>query len=231
MLKAPGKLFIVATPIGHPKDITLRAMETLSRVDFIICEDIRNASRLLKQCGIENKPFAELNEHNETDQAQEMVSRLLDGESAALISDCGTPVFADPGTKLINYATSSGIEVVPIPGPSSLITALSVLDRPFTQFVFGGFLPRDKNERINALKILKGYRLPIILMDTPYRLEALLTDVSKIFSPRQQILLATDLTLKTENIYRGTIQEVQQSLVKNKAEFILVLYSAEKFHE
>ncbi len=223
-----GTLYIVAIPIGHPKDITLRALDVLSSVDMIICEDIRNASRFLKQCGLAEKPFAILSEHNEKQEADTLIEQLLLGNNAALISDCGTPVFADPGYELIRQASQAGIRVIPLPGPSSLITALSLLDRPLNQFIFGGFLPREKNERLAALRALKAHNMPIIIMDTPYRLEMLLLDVSKVFSPSQEILLAADMTQTTEKIYRGKVVDVLESLEKKKAEFILVIYLSGK---
>ena len=223
-----GTLYVVAIPIGHPKDITLRALDILSAVDMIICEDVRNASRFLKQCGLAEKPFAVLSEHNEKMDTGSLIEQLLLGKNAALISDCGTPVFADPGYELIRQAVQSGIQVIPLPGPSSLITALSVLDRPLNQFIFGGFLPRENDKRLTALRSLKAHNLPVIIMDTPYRLEMLLVDVSKVFSPSQEIMLATDLTQTTEKIYRGSVTDVLESLEKKKAEFILVIYTSGK---
>jgi 16S rRNA (cytidine1402-2'-O)-methyltransferase len=228
MMSEIGTLYIVATPIGHPRDITLRALDVLSSVDILICENVRNASRLLKQCGLEEKPFAVLSEHNEKQDANSLIEQLILGKNAALISDCGTPVFADPGWELIRLATLAAIPVVSIPGPSSLITALSLLDRPLHQFVFGGFLPREKSERIAALNALKAHKLPIIVMDTPYRLEMLLMDVSKVFSPGQEILLASDLTQSTEKIYRGKVVDILNILEKKKAEFILIIHLAGK---
>jgi 16S rRNA (cytidine1402-2'-O)-methyltransferase len=220
-----GTLFIVSIPIGHPKDITLRALDTLSSVDFIICEDIRNASRLLKQSNIEEKSFLILNEHNERDDVSHIINELIQGKNCALISDCGTPVFADPGHHLIAQATEFGIPVKPIPGVSSLMTALSLADRELHQFYFAGFLPREKQDRQAALFKLKKQSVPCVLMDTPYRMVALLEDIKKTFSPSQEILLATDLTQKSEEIYRGTVKEVLEQLKKPKAEFILVLYN------
>ncbi|MBI9049244.1 MAG: 16S rRNA (cytidine(1402)-2'-O)-methyltransferase [Anaerolineaceae bacterium] len=221
----PGKLYLVSIPIGNPKDITLRALDILSSVDFIICEDIRNASRLLKKCSLDEKPFMVLNEHNEKKDADLVVNDLLIGKNAALISDCGTPVFADPGHHLIRYAVQSSIPIVPIPGVSSLMAALSLVDRQLHQFYFAGFLPRDKQERLLALKKLKAQQVAIVIMDTPYRMQAVLQDIAKVFSPNQEILLATDLTQKTEQIYRGHVREVQTNIQKQKAEFILVIYN------
>ena len=223
-----GSLYIVSIPIGHPKDITLRALDILSSVDFIICEDIRNASRFLKKSDLEEKPLLVLNEHNEKDDISHIVDELLQGKKCALISDCGTPVFADPGHHLIAQAIDFGIPVKPIPGVSSLMTALSLADRELHQFYFAGFLPRDKQERQLSMQQLKRQSVPIILMDTPYRMVAILEDVAKIFSPNQEILLATDLTQKTEWIYRGSVKHVLQELRKPKAEFILIVYNKGK---
>src|SRR5512142_1936519 len=122
-----GHLYIVATPIGNPRDITLRALDVLQEVDAVICEEYREGSTLLKKLGI-SKEVIEINEHNETDQAPQVLQRLLLQQSMALISDCGTPVFADPGATLIKLVVDSGVPVVPIPGPSSLMATLSILD-------------------------------------------------------------------------------------------------------
>jgi 16S rRNA (cytidine1402-2'-O)-methyltransferase len=220
-----GSLFIVSIPIGHPKDITLRALDILSTVDFIICEDIRNASRFLKQSNLDQKPMLVLNEHNENDDISHIIDELLHGKKCALISDCGTPVFADPGHHLIAQASEYGVPIKPIPGVSSLMTALSLADRELHQFYFAGFLPRDKQERLAAIQKLKNQSVPVVIMDTPYRMISVLEDVKKVFSPGQEILLATDLTQKTEWIYRGSVKQVLQDLRKPKAEFMLIVYN------
>ena len=220
-----GSLFIVSIPIGHPKDITLRALDILSSVDFIICEDIRNSSRFLKQSKLDEKPLLVLNEHNEKNDLSHIMDELLHGKKCALISDCGTPVFADPGHHLIAQAVEFGIPVKPIPGVSSLMTAISMADRELHQFYFAGFLPRDKQERLLALQKLKKQSVPIIVMDTPYRMVAVLEDIKKVFSANQEILLATDLTQKTEWIYRGSVTQILHELRKPKAEFILIIYN------
>lgn len=223
-MKSPGTLYVVATPLGPPKDITLRAIEILTQVDGIICEEIRQAKRLLHLLNLPDKPLYPLNEHNEMQQAPFLVSLLQNGQQLALISDCGTPVFSDPGALLIHQAVSIGATVKPIPGPSSLMAALSVLDTPIEQFVFGGFLPRKPEERRQALLKLKALGLPIVLMDAPYRLMTLLQEVKRLFGSEIPITLALDLTMPQETILRGTLRTVMSTLKTKKAEFILVIH-------
>ncbi len=223
-MKSPGTLYIVAVPIGNPRDITLRALDTLRQVDAVICEEMRPASTLLKRLEITDKPLIELNEHNEMEKAAELAIRIASGESFALISDCGTPVFADPGAVLIREVSLLELPVVPVPGAASFMAALSVLDTRLDQFVFGGFLPRDPERRRQELQRLRGMRMPIILMDAPYRLAAILEDVEKVFGNGLQITLAMDLTLPGETILRGSVREIRKRVGPRKAEFILFLH-------
>ncbi len=217
-----GKLYIVATPIGHPKDITLRALDILQKVDAIICEEIRQGDRLLNRLGIQNDLIA-LNEHNETEEAHNIMVRLARGETMAIISDAGTPVFADPGQYLLELLYQSGISVSPIPGPASLMAALSLCDFPIDRFVFAGFPPRKTQQREGFLQKFKTERVPVILMDTPYRLTKLLNEVQDVFGKNQDILLACDLTLKKEIVLRGRIGEILPKISGQKREFILIL--------
>lgn len=218
-----GKLYVVSTPIGNPGDITLRAVDVLRAVDAVICEEYKPGSTLLKKLGIEGKEILLLNEHNEAEQAADLLVRLMNGQIFAMISDCGTPVFSDPGAYLIQLASSAGIPVSPIPGASSLMAALSVLDTKIEQFYFGGFLPRDPEIRRKELTRLRGFRIPIVLMDTPYRLGSLLEDVSKVFGKNQWLTVAYDLTLPSEIIFRGEASAVQKQVGPRKGEFILVI--------
>jgi 16S rRNA (cytidine1402-2'-O)-methyltransferase len=222
--KIPGKLFIVATPIGNPQDITLRALETLRTCDAVICEEFRQGHKLLSKLGISGKEILTLNEHNERQQSSEIVLKLFQGQSLALVSDCGTPVFADPGHYLVREVTTAGISVVPVPGPSSIMAALSILDFKLDSFIFAGFLPRENSQRLVELRRLEVSRLPVILMDTPYRMEKLLEEVSQVFGKQQQITLACDLTLPAEAIYRGSIESVRKQVSARKAEFILIVH-------
>lgn len=223
MTKKPGKLFIVATPIGNMGDITLRAIEIMKSVDAVICEELKPGSTLLKKLGITVKELVLLNEHNEAEKAADLLVRLLNGESMALISDCGTPVFSDPGSYLIQLASSSGVEVSPVPGASSLSATLSLLDTKIERFVFAGFLPRDAEQRRRELSRYRGYRMPVVVMDTPYRLAALLEDVAKIFGRGQWVMVAFDLTLPTESVFRGEVGDVIKQVGAKKGEFMLVI--------
>ncbi len=219
-----GRLYIVATPIGNMLDITLRALKVLREVDAIICEEVRQGSRLLKKLDITPRELIALNEHNETKQATEIVFRLLNGQSMALISDCGTPVFADPGYFLIKQAIQAGLDVTPVPGPSSLSAILSILDFKLEKFVFGGFLPRTPMQRSQELKRLRSLNMPIVLMDTPYRMVALLDEVARVFGKKQYITLACNLTTPDEKIYRGSVLDIRNNLKTRKAEFVLVIH-------
>ncbi len=220
-----GQLYIVATPIGHPDDFTLRALEILRSADAIICEETKEGSKLVKKLSLPHKELISLNEHNEQSQTQLIIQRLLEKQSLALVSDCGTPVFEDPGHHLIQEAAAVGISIVPIPGPSSLMTALSILDFRLEQFVFGGFLPREAPRRQKELLRLRTFHMPVVLMDTPYRLAALLDDVSKTFGKNQSVTLACDLTLPGEAILRGSVETVIKHAAQRKAEFILIIHN------
>ena len=217
-----GTLYIVATPIGNPLDITSRALEVLKTVDAVICEEYRQGSRLLRQFGIENDLLT-LNEHNETEEASNIMVRLAKGESMAIISDAGTPVFADPGQHLLELLYRAGIPVSPVPGPSSLMATLSLCDFPIDRFIFAGFPPVKSGHREGFLAKYKSESVPVILMDTPYRLTKLLGEVQTMFGKHQEILLACDLTLRKEAVFRGRIADILPKVSGQKREFILVL--------
>lgn len=218
-----GILYIVATPIGNPGDITLRAIEILKSADAVVCEEFKPGSTLLKKLGIEGKELILLNEHNEPEMAADLLTRLLNGQLLALFSDCGTPVFSDPGHYLIQLASSAGVKVSPVPGASSLMAALSVLDFHLEKFVFGGFTPRDPDARKRVLTYYRSLKMPVVLMDTPYRLGSLLDDVIKVFGKGIWVTVAFDLTQPTETVYRGEAGDVRKQIGPRKGEFILVV--------
>lgn len=222
MSSKTGTFYVVATPIGHPDEITLRALNILKSADLIVCEERKVASRLLKQIQI-SKDLLELNEHNEDEIIQEVLLKLAQGQNLALISDCGTPVFSDPGRKTLELLYGSGIPVVPVSGPSSLMTAISVCPFDLKQFLFLGFLPPKTEQRKMVLQRYRSSTNPIILMDTPYRLAKLLEEISSTFGKTQNIFLATDLTLPSERIYIGPVQDIQKEVGQRKAEFILII--------
>ena len=219
-----GKLYVVATPIGNWEDITIRALNILKSVDLLVCEEFRVGSTLLKKLSLPKKELINLNEHNEKEQAQLVIQKLMEGLDIALISDCGTPVFADPGHMLINQAIQVGIQIVPIPGASSLMTTLSVLDFKLDQFYFAGFLPREKEQRKEELSSLKSLSIPIVLMDTPYRLQRLLEEAAQTFGNNRRITLGVNLTMENERFFRGPISQVIKQLNVKKAEFMLVVH-------
>jgi 16S rRNA (cytidine1402-2'-O)-methyltransferase len=227
-MRNTGVLYIIATPIGNPDDITLRAIKTLTDVPLLICEETREARRLLKKINIPDKELLECNEHNQAQQAPIIIQHLLLGQDAALISDCGTPVFADPGHMVIKQAVEFEIPVIPVPGASSLMTLLSILDFPPRNFLFLGFLPRETPARKKILQKNKTSELPLILMDTPYRMTKLLLEIREMMGGNKKITLACDLTLPEEHIYRGTINSILPQVKNKKAEFMLIIHPQKK---
>lgn len=219
-----GTLFLVATPIGNYDDITIRALNTLKSVDVVVCEERTEGLRLLRHYGIE-KQIETLNEHNETASASILIDWLKDGKSLALISDCGTPVFSDPGRVLVERAIQQHIEIVPLPGASSLLPALIVSGFVITEFVFAGFLSPKRERRIHELQLLRKEHRTVVLMDTPYRLTQLIRDVAEVFGESRRVCVAFDLTLSTEKIYHGTAVALYQLFLKEKkkGEFVVVL--------
>ena len=217
-------LYIVSTPIGNYEDITLRALRVLKEVDFIICEEFKEARRLLSHLKIE-KHLVELNEHNENEVSDEMLMKLLEGKSAALISDCGTPLFSDPGHLLVDLAIQNKIDVVPVPGVSSLLAALVGSGLDFEKFYYYGWLSPKKDIRRKQLLDLKKRKETIVLMDTPYRLKTLMTDVVKLLGANIPCVLAFELTKSGEKFYRGNAGNILSRVEKEnlKGEFVLVI--------
>lgn len=219
-----GKLYIVSTPIGNYEDITLRALRILKEVDFIICEEFKEARRLLSHFNI-HKELSSINEHNESKNADEIILKLTEGKSAALISDCGTPLFSDPGHLLVQLAIQNRIEIIPIPGTSSLLAALVGSGMNFEKFYYYGWLSPKKDIRKKQLLEMKKRNEIIVLMDTPYRLKTLLEDVNKFMGKNVPVVLAYELTKPKENFYRGTCENVLR-IVENenlKGEFVLIV--------
>ncbi len=221
-------LYIVATPIGNLQDITLRAIDVLRNVDVIICEERREGTTLLKKLEIPIKEILLVNEHNEAQMQEAVLMELATGKNIAMISDCGTPVFADPGADIIAVVNQAGFSIVPVPGPSSLMTALSILDFQAEPFYYVGFLPRDDAERSRTLLRLKSMNVTLVIMETPYRLRRLLQDISKVFGDTKRITLAFNLTLPDERIYRGNIKEVLNQVGDKKGEFVLIIHPPNK---
>jgi len=219
-----GALFIISTPIGHIRDVTFRAMDVLTEADGVICESFRQASTLLKKLGISRKELLLLDEHDEGQQTETILARLLQGSRLALISDCGTPTFQDPGSRLIARCLENSIPVKPVPGPSSLMTALSVSPLPINSFFFAGFLPQKNPQRAREFQKLKQMDTPIILMDTPYRLRKLLSEVVEHLGENRMVTLALDLTLPDEAILHGKARDILSRVADRKGEFVLIVH-------
>ncbi|MDN5354850.1 MAG: rRNA (cytidine1402-2-O)-methyltransferase [Candidatus Cloacimonadota bacterium] len=217
------KLYVVATPIGNQKDITQRALEVLNKVDFVICEERKVGSRLLKSYDIK-KPLELLNEHNEEEQTEHILKRIqLQQESAALISDAGTPLFADPGNRLVCCCHASGIKVVSVPGVSSIMAALMISGLSLKQFLYYGFLPANKEKRKIELKKLPN-NYDIVFLEAPYRLRQLLRDMCKVLGSKRQAIIAYKLTYPQEKLFWGTLTELQKMTQElPKGEFVFIL--------
>jgi 16S rRNA (cytidine1402-2'-O)-methyltransferase len=210
-----GTLYIVATPIGNLEDITLRALRVLHEVEWIACEDTRQTRKLLDHFGI-TKSLLSYHEHNETGRAAELVEKLSGGGSGALVSDAGTPLVSDPGYRLVHGAIAAGIRVVPIPGPSAAVGALSAAGLPTTAFRFCGFLPPRSSQRRKMLEQLKVETGTLIFYETPHRILEALEDVAAVMGPRP-VVLARELTKLHEAFLRGTAGEIREDLAARAA--------------
>lgn len=219
-----GILYLVSTPIGNDDDITLRALKVLRSVDLVVCEERREGEKMLRRLEIQ-KPLETLNEHNEAAATTIVVRALRDGTTVALISDCGTPVFSDPGQMLVKRASEVGIQVVPVPGASSLMPALTVSGFSIEQFLYYGWLSPKKERRRSELRQLTREKRAIVLMDTPYRLMALLRDMAEAFGERRRLCVAFNLTLPDELIFHGTAKSILERFAgkEMKGEFVVII--------
>jgi 16S rRNA (cytidine1402-2'-O)-methyltransferase len=217
-----GKLYIVSTPIGNLKDITLRAIETLNEVDFIICEDTRVTSVLLKQYNI-IKQLISFNAVSETKKIPAVIERLLRGQSYALVSDSGTPAISDPGVRLVSKAVKNEIEVITIPGATALISALTISGIPTDSFVFEGFLPQKKG-RQKKLKELAEEKRTIVVYESSHRITKLIDELVE-YLPERYIVVCRELTKKFEETWRGYPAELKEHLAEKtiKGEFVVVI--------
>ncbi|HEV2448160.1 MAG TPA: 16S rRNA (cytidine(1402)-2'-O)-methyltransferase [Candidatus Sulfopaludibacter sp.] len=205
-----GTLYIIATPIGNLEDITLRALRVLREVDWIACEDTRQTRKLLDHFGIA-KPMVSYHDHNETGRAAELIAKLTTGGSGALVSDAGTPLISDPGYRLVEAAIAAAITVVPIPGASAALSALSAAGLPTDAFRFCGFLPTKSTQRRKILEQLKPESGTLIFYETPHRILEALEDVAAVMGARP-VVVARELTKLHEEFLRGTAAEVQANL-------------------
>ena len=216
-------LYLVATPIGHLQDITLRALETLRAVDYVASEDTRKTGLLLKHFEIK-KPQIAFHEHNERQAGNRLISLLAEGKSVALVTDAGTPAIADPGFTIVRSALEAGIEVTMIPGPTALIMAVALSGLAVHSFTFRGFPPRKPGPRQKFLAVDRDSPHTLIFYESPYRLEAFLRDCLAVYGDRPAAL-ANDLTKMFERVDRGPLSQLLATVAGKtlKGEYAVVV--------
>ena len=224
----PATLYVVATPIGNLSDISLRALHVLGLVDAIGCEDTRHTQTLLRQYGV-NKPLLPVHEHNEAEAAGAVINRLQRGERVAYVSDAGTPAISDPGARLVAAVRAAGFKSMPLPGASSVTTALSVAGiSGDSGFVFAGFLPSKAGERDQAVQTLLTEKRAVVILEAPHRMEALARACAPL--AERAITVARELTKQFEEIATLPASELPEWLAANpqrlRGEFALVLHPA-----
>ncbi|MFL6375401.1 MAG: 16S rRNA (cytidine(1402)-2'-O)-methyltransferase [Pyrinomonadaceae bacterium] len=218
-----GKLYLVATPIGNLKDITLRALDVLREVDVIACEDTRHTQKLLNHYDIKARTLS-YHDHNEAMREPGLIDRLLNGESIALVSDAGTPAIADPGFRLVQAAAGAGIDVVPIPGAVAFVTAAAASGLPTDSIYFAGFLPARKGERQKRLRECAGIPATLVFYEAPHRLVKSLLDCREVLGNCLAVV-ARELTKLHEEIRRGTLDELEKHYASApvKGEIVLLI--------
>lgn len=227
-----GTLYLVATPIGNLGDLSVRAAETLEAVDFIAAEDTRVTIKLLNHLGLK-KPMVSYYRHNAETRGDELVSRLLAGESCALVTDAGTPAISDPGEELVAQCAAQDIPVVPIPGPCAFVNALAVSGLPTGRFTFEGFLAMNKKNRRAHLASLEGEQRTMLFHEAPHKLQATLKDLAEAFGPHRRVALCRELTKLHEEVIRTTLGQAAAHYAENppRGEFVLVVEGAPEQQE
>lgn len=203
----PSTLYCVATPIGHLGDLTPRAAQVLGEVDTIYAEDTRVTQKLLIHLGIQ-KPLVSLHDFNESQRIASVLAFLQEGKSLALVSDAGTPLISDPGYKLVREVTQAGFKVVPIPGVSAVITALSVAGLATDRFSFEGFLPAKSSARVKLLQELKADTRTLVFYESCHRINDTLADLVQVLGVEREVVIAREMTKMYESFYRGTLGEL-----------------------
>jgi 16S rRNA (cytidine1402-2'-O)-methyltransferase len=219
----PGTLYVVATPIGNLEDITLRALRVLREVGLVACEDTRRTRTLLTHFGI-HVPVTSYFEHNKLAKGPAILKTLREGKSVALVTDAGTPGISDPGFLLVREAREAGILVVPVPGPSAVVAALSAAGIPADGFVFDGFLPVKPGKRIHRLEALRELQMTLVCYESPHRILAALEAIGQVFG-QAEIVVARELTKQFEEIVRGTPEALRERFAAGtvRGEFTLVI--------
>ena len=218
-----GILYLVATPIGNLEDITLRALRILKEVDLIACEDTRHTRKLLSHYDI-SRPTISYHEHNERERTPDLIEKLQSGVSIALVSDAGTPLVSDPGYRLVSEAILRGLDVVPIPGPSALVTAIAASGLPTAEFTFAGFLPPRRAARRARLQEIAPLKSTVIFYEAPHRIRETLSDARELLGDRQAVL-ARELTKLHEQFLRGSLSQLAKALEETatRGEMVLLI--------
>jgi 16S rRNA (cytidine1402-2'-O)-methyltransferase len=206
---APGRIELVATPIGNLADLSPRAREVLANADIVAAEDTRHTAGLLRQIGVQ-KPLLSLHEHNEGQRLHELLERARNGASIAVVSDAGTPLVSDPGFLLLRAALDAGVAVGAVPGPSAVLTALALSGLPVDRFCFEGFLPVRSAARRDRLRGLAGESRTMVFFEAPHRIVETLEDMAAVFGPERAAAVARELTKAHESVYRGALDRLLQ---------------------
>jgi 16S rRNA (cytidine1402-2'-O)-methyltransferase len=226
-----GVLYVVATPIGNLKDISLRAVEVLQNVACIAAEDTRHSLPLLQHFAIKT-PMLAFHEHNERANTKKLIEKLKQGESIALISDAGTPLLSDPGFFLVHEARIAGIQVSPVPGPCAAIAALSVAGLPTDRFVFEGFLPAKSKQRRQRLEELRNEIRTLIFYEAPHRILDLMDDLINVLGEERSVVIARELTKRFETIHSGHLSELKKIIESDtnqqRGEIVVLIQGAKK---
>jgi 16S rRNA (cytidine1402-2'-O)-methyltransferase len=222
-------LYVVATPIGNTGDITLRALNVLSLADAVACEDTRNTAHLLTRYGLRKELIA-AHEHNEREVAERLVQRLHAGQRIALVSDAGTPAVSDPGARIVDAIREAGLRVMPLPGPSAAVSALSASGLVNDRFYFVGFLPSKTKQREAALQELVAVTATLVFYEAPHRIVETAAALAAAFGPARQIVFARELSKLFEEIYRCTLADASAWLAadphRQKGEFVILVEGA-----
>ena len=222
-----GDLYVVATPIGNLADMTQRAVDVLRDADIVAAEDTRVTARLLSAFDINGKPVVACHDHNEDVVARDIVDRLAQGASVALVSDAGTPLISDPGYRVVNAVIEAGLRVIPIPGPSAAMAALSVAGMTTDRFMFCGFLPTKKVARRSYLSELPFSTMTVVIYEAPHRVMDTLIDLCGVVGDNARVTLCRELTKQYEQIWRGdarkAVEAVDSGIVPVRGEFVLLI--------
>ena len=223
MTEQTGKIYLVPTPIGNMSDITSRAIDTLQSVDIIACEDTRHSGNFLKNINVKKK-LVSYHEFNETERASQLLQELESGKNIAVITDAGSPGISDPAFRIVRLAVENNIEIIPLPGPTALIPALTASGLPTDRFLFEGFLSNKKGARQKRLSQLIDFPHTILFYESPFRIEKMVADILEIFGNRQ-ICIAREISKKFEQFIRGDVETVLAKIKSKpiKGEIVVVV--------